>query len=67
VDIPLEQFFTTYMIDDTKIWTMKVKFLYIPKYLVIDFLFIHEIDKMGKIENSKTQSHNIDKKTKYFL
>jgi hypothetical protein len=32
---------------------MKVKFLYIPEYLITNFLLMHEIDKMWKIENNK--------------
>jgi NH3-dependent NAD+ synthetase len=66
MDIPLEQFITTDLINKTEIYTMKVKVLYIPEYLVIDFMLMHEIDKMQKIENSKVQSHTIHKLTKIF-
>jgi hypothetical protein len=58
VDIPLENFFTKYMINKTEIYTMRVKFVYIPKYLVTNFLLMHEIDKMWKIDNSEEQSHH---------
>ena len=40
---------------------MKVKFIYIPEYLITDFLLMHE--KMRKIENGKIQSHTIHKMT----
>ena len=40
-------------------YTMKVKFIYIPEYLVIDFMLMHEIDKMRKINKNKVQSHTI--------
>jgi hypothetical protein len=53
VDIPLEQFITTDMINKNEIYTMKFTFLYIPESLVIDFLIMNEMDEMWKIENSK--------------
>jgi hypothetical protein len=55
------------LINKTKIYTMKVKFLYILEYIVIDFLLMYEIDKMWKIENSKIQSHTIHKITQRFV
>jgi hypothetical protein len=61
MDIPLEQLFTTNLINKNEIYSMQVKFLYIPESLVTNFFLMHEIDKMQKIENSKTQSHTIDK------
>jgi hypothetical protein len=45
---------------------MKVKFLYIPEYIVTGFLLIHEIHKKQKIENIKTQSQAIQKITQIF-
>jgi hypothetical protein len=62
----MEQFITIDIINKTKIYTMKVKFLYIPKYLVTNFMLMHEIDKMKKIENGKMQSHIIHEMTQIF-
>jgi hypothetical protein len=45
---------------------MKVKFLYIPEYLVLHFLLMHEIEKMQKIDNNRVQSHSIQKITQQF-
>jgi DNA modification methylase len=45
---------------------MTVKFLYIPEYVVVYFLLMHEIYKMQKIKKNKIQSHTIHKITKIF-
>jgi hypothetical protein len=66
MDIPVEKLFTIDMINKTEIFTMKVQFLYIPKYLVTNFLLMHEKDKMWKMENNKIQSHTIHKITQIF-
>lgn len=59
--IPLELFITIDLIIKTEIYTMKVKFIYMPQYLVTNFLVMHEIDQMWKVEKNKVKSHTIHK------
>jgi hypothetical protein len=55
------------MINKNVIYLRRLNSIKFPKYLVNNFLLMHEIDKMWKIEKNIIQSHHIQKITKIFF